>query len=267
LAPLTYIGLKVPAKPNFAGILARCRGCSPLPLYVTACPGFQGTVQQGFRPVDVGAPIPEFLGFGDEAAQRKRPFGRKGVYVTGSEVDTVSGVAGRYATALFDLAKEEAELDKIATDLNHFNEALDAFEDMKRLVMSPVFSAEEQGRALAAILDKIGIEGLTKNFLLLVAKNRRLFATPDMIRAFRAMLARERGEATATVTSATKLTETQITALKQALKAALHKEVMLDEQIDPSLLGGLIVKVGSRMVDTSLHTRLNSLKIAMKEVG
>jgi F-type H+-transporting ATPase subunit delta len=239
----------------------------PLPLYVTACPGFQGTVQQEFRPVDVGAPIPEFLGSGDEAAQRKRPFGRKGVYVAGSEVDTVSGVAGRYATALFELAKEEAQLDKIATDLNRFNEALDAFEDMKRLVKSPVFSAEEQGRALAAILDKIEIEGLAKNFLLLVTKNRRLFATPDMIRAFRAMLARERGEASATVTSATKLTETQITALKQALKAALHKEVMLDVQIDPSLLGGLIVKVGSRMVDTSLRTRLNSLKIAMKEVG
>ncbi len=187
--------------------------------------------------------------------------------MAGREVDTVSGVAGRYATALFELAKEEAKLEHVAADLNRFNEALDAFDDMKRLVMSPVFSAEEQGRALAAILDKIGIEGLTKNFLLLVAKNRRLFATPDMIRAFRAMLARERGQASATVASATKLTDTQITALKQALKAALHKEIMLDEQIDPSLIGGLIVKVGSRMVDTSLRTRLNSLKIAMKEVG
>jgi F-type H+-transporting ATPase subunit delta len=187
--------------------------------------------------------------------------------VARSEVDTVSGVAGRYATALFELAKEEAKLEKVAADLTRFNEALDAFEDMKRLVMSPVFSAEEQGRALSAILDKIGIEGLTKNFLLLVARNRRLFATPDMIRAFRAMLARERGEASATVTSAAKLTETQVTALKQALKAALHKEVMLDEQVDPSLVGGLVVKVGSRMVDTSLRTRLNSLKIAMKEVG
>ena len=183
------------------------------------------------------------------------------------EVDTVSGVAGRYATALFELAKEEAALDQVAADLTRFTEALDAFEDMKRLVKSPVFSAGEQGRALAAILDKLKIEGLTKNFLLLVAKNRRLFATPDMIRAFRAMLAHERGEASATVTSAAKLTETQVTALRQALKAALHKEVVLDEQIDPTLIGGLIVKVGSRMVDTSLRTRLNSLKIAMKEVG
>lgn len=187
--------------------------------------------------------------------------------MAGGEVDTSSGVAGRYATALFELAKEEAKLEQVAADLTRFNEALDAVDDMKRLVKSPVFSADEQGRALAAILDKIEIEGLTKNFLLLVAKNRRLFATPDMIRAFRAMLARERGETGATVTSAAKLTESQITALRQALQAALGKKVMLDEQVDPALLGGLVIKVGSSMIDTSLRTRLNSLKVAMKEVG
>lgn len=187
--------------------------------------------------------------------------------MAGSEVDTSSGVAGSYATALFELAKEGAALEQVAADLARFNDAVDAFEDMKRLVKSPVFSAEEQGRALAAILDKLEIEGLTKNFLLLVARNRRLFATPDMIRAFRAKLARERGETGATVTSAAKLTESQVTALTQALTAALGKKVMLDEQVDPTLLGGLVVKVGSRMVDTSLRTRLNSLKVAMKEVG
>ena len=125
---------------------------------------------------------------------------------------------------LFELAKEEAALDKSPPISRRFNEALDAFEDMKRLVKSPVFSAEEQGRALAAILDKLEIEGLTKNFLLLVAKNRRLFATPDMIRAFRAMLARERGETSATVTSAAKLTESQITALTQALTGRARQE-------------------------------------------
>jgi F-type H+-transporting ATPase subunit delta len=183
------------------------------------------------------------------------------------EVDTSSGVAGRYATALFELALEQQALEQVADDLNRFNQALDAFEDMQRLVRSPVFSAEEQGRALAAILDQLKIEGLTKNFLLLVAKNRRLFATPDMIRAFRAMLARHRGEIGATVTAAAKLTESQITALRQALKAALGKNVILDEQVDAGLLGGLVVKVGSRMVDTSLRTKLNSLKVAMKEVG
>ncbi len=179
----------------------------------------------------------------------------------------VSGVAGRYATALFELGLEEKALEQIEADLNRFGEALDAVEDLARLVKSPVFSAEEQGRALAAILDELKIEGLTKNFLLLVSKNRRLFATPDMIRAFRAMLAAQRGETSATVTAASKLTEAQITALKQALKAALGKDVMLDQRVDPSLIGGLMVKVGSRMIDTSLRTKLNSLKHAMKEVG
>lgn len=183
------------------------------------------------------------------------------------EVDTSSGVAGRYATALFELALEQKALEQVAGDLNRFGEALDAFDELVRLVKSPVFTAEEQGRALAAILEQLKIDGLTKNFLLLVAKNRRLFATPDMIRAFRAMLARHRGEMSASVTAATKLTESQVTALKQALQAALGQEVMLEERVDPGLLGGLVVKVGSRMVDTSLRTKLNSLKVAMKEVG
>lgn len=183
------------------------------------------------------------------------------------EVDTSSGVAGRYATALFELALEQKALEQVAGDLNRFDEALDAFDELVRLVKSPVFTAEEQGRALAAILEQLKIDGLTKNFLLLVAKNRRLFATPDMIRAFRAMLARHRGEMSASVTAATKLTESQVTALKQALQAALGQEVMLEERVDPGLLGGLVVKVGSRMVDTSLRTKLNSLKVAMKEVG
>ena len=110
------------------------------------------------------------------------------------EDQIVFGVAGRYATALFELAKEQEALEEVAVELTRFNEALDAFEDLTRLVKSPVFSAEEQAKALAAILEKLEIEGLTNNCLLLVAKNRRLFAAPDMIRAFRAMLARHRGE-------------------------------------------------------------------------
>jgi F-type H+-transporting ATPase subunit delta len=184
-----------------------------------------------------------------------------------AEADTVSGVAGRYATALFELALEANALDQVAADLDLFSQALDASPDLARLVKSPVFSAEEQGRALAAVLKTLKLEGLTRNFLLLAAKNRRLFAVPDMIRAFRAMLARHRGETSATVVAAAKLTEAQATALRQALKAALGKEVMLEERIDPSLLGGPVVKVGSRMVDTSLRTQLNSLRVAMKEVG
>ena len=183
------------------------------------------------------------------------------------EVDTSSGVAGRYATAQSELALEQKAQEQVAADLNRFGEALDAFDDLARMVKSPAFSAEEQGRALAAVLEELKIEGLTRNFLLLVAKNRRLFATPDMLRAFRAMLARHRGETSATVTAASKLTESQVTALKQALQAALGEKIMLEERVDPTLLGGLVVKVGSRMIDTSLRTKLNSLKVAMKEVG
>jgi len=184
-----------------------------------------------------------------------------------AEDHIVSGVAGRYANALFELGLEEQALEQIEADLNRFGEALDAVEDLQRLVKSPMFSAEEQGQALAAVLDELKIEGLTENFLLLLAKNRRLFATPDMIRAFRALLATHRGEMSATVTAASKLTDTQVTALKQALQATFGKDVMLDQQVDPSLIGGLVVKVGSRMIDTSLRTKLTSLKHAMKEVG
>jgi F-type H+-transporting ATPase subunit delta len=183
------------------------------------------------------------------------------------EVDTPSGVAGRYATALFELALEEKAVETVERDLNRFASALDAVEDLRRLVRSPAFTAEEQQRAIAAILEKMEIEGLTANFLKLIARNRRLFAAPDMIKAFRALLARHRGQASAEVTSAAPLEEGQVRALQTALKAALHKDVQLDQKVDANLLGGLVVKVGSRMVDSSLRTKLNSLKQTMKEVG
>jgi len=183
------------------------------------------------------------------------------------EVDTPSGVAGRYANALFELALEEKALEKVEQDLNRFNQALDGVDDLRRLVKSPVFSAEEQEHAIAAILDKMQIEGLSANFLKLVARNRRLFAAPDMIKAFRLALARHRGQTSAEVTSAAKLEDGQVRALQAALNAALHKDVQLDQKVDATLLGGLVVKVGSRMVDSSLRTKLNSLKHAMKEVG
>ena len=120
----------------------------------------------------------------------------------------------------------------------------------------------ERGRS-----KRLEIEGLTANFLKLIARNRRLFAAPDMIKAFRALLARHRGQTSAEVTSALPLSEGQLRALQTALKAALHKEVQLDQKVDATLLGGLVVKVGSRMIDSSLRTKLNSLKQTMKEVG
>jgi F-type H+-transporting ATPase subunit delta len=186
--------------------------------------------------------------------------------VAGAE-QTPSGVAGRYANALFELALEESALDQVENDLNRFQQALDAVHDLTRLVKSPVFSAKEQGHAIAAILEEMRIEGLTANFLKLITKNRRLFAAPDMIKAFRLALARRRGQTSAEVISAVRLEEGQVRALKSALKAALHKDVQLDQKVDATLLGGLVVKVGSRMVDSSLRTKLTSLKHAMKEVG
>lgn len=174
---------------------------------------------------------------------------------------------GRYATALFELAEAEGALDQVAADLGRFLDLLDGSEELTRLVRSPVFTAEEQGRAVAAVLEKAGIGGLTGNFIKLVAKNRRLFAVRDMVGAFRALLARHRGEVTAQVTSAEKLNDGQLEAIRSSLKASIGRDVQVDTRVDASLLGGLVVKVGSRMIDNSLRTKLQTLKIAMKEVG
>jgi F-type H+-transporting ATPase subunit delta len=183
------------------------------------------------------------------------------------EDQTPSGVAGRYAKALFQLALEENALGAVEQDLATFAAALDEAPDLRRLVKSPVVSAGDQARALDAVLKALKISGVAGNFLKLTARNRRLYAVPAMMRAFRLSLARHRGQATAEVTSAAKLEDGQLRALKQALAAALGKDVQLDQKVDASLLGGLIVKVGSRMIDSSLRTKLSSLKHAMKEVG
>jgi F-type H+-transporting ATPase subunit delta len=174
---------------------------------------------------------------------------------------------GRYATALFELAEADQAFDEVERDLARFGEMMDSSEDLVRMVRSPVFSADEQERAVAAVLDKAGIGGLTGNFIKLVARNRRLFAIRDMIRSYRALLAEHRGEVTAEVTSAEKLSDTQLDALKDELRISIGRDVQIETRIDASLLGGLVVKVGSRMVDSSLRTKLQSLKIAMKEVG
>jgi len=171
---------------------------------------------------------------------------------------------GRYASALFELAKESGTLSQVEADLGKFQTLLDMSPDLCRLVASPVFSAEDQERAVAAVLSKAEISGLTANFFKLIAKNRRLFAAPDMIRVFKAFAAQERGEITAEVTSAVALTEEQVAALKDTLKASVGKDVQLDMHVDPDILGGLIVKIGSRMVDSSLRTKLASMRIGLK---
>ncbi|AMY02834.1 F0F1 ATP synthase subunit delta [Mesorhizobium ciceri] len=179
----------------------------------------------------------------------------------------ISGVAERYAGSLFELALQANSVAKVEADLNSFEIMLAGSADLTRLINSPVFSSEDQAKAIAAIADKAGITGLTGNFLRVVARNRRLFAIPGMIRAFRQISAEHRGETAAEVTSAHALTAVQQTELKAALKSVAGKDVAISVTVDPSLLGGLVVKMGSRQIDTSLKTKLNSLKLALKEVG
>ena len=175
-------------------------------------------------------------------------------------------MAGRYATALFELARDAKSVDAVKADLDRFDALLADSPDLRRLVRSPVFGAEEQSRALAAVLEKVGIGRLAANFLLFVAANRRLFAVHDMIRGVRTLVAKHRGEVTAEITVAEKLSDTHLDALKSALKAVTGgKAVDLNVRIDPAIIGGLTVKLGSRMVDSSLRTKLNSIKHAMKE--
>jgi F-type H+-transporting ATPase subunit delta len=178
-----------------------------------------------------------------------------------------SGVAGRYASALFDLAREQNELDAVDHDLGKFQALLSQSPDLSRLVKSPAFAAEEQERALGAVMDWAAIGATTGNFLKVVTRNRRLFAAEDMIKGFRQALARHRGEMVAEVQSAMPLNAAQLAALKDKLKASFGKDVRLDTKVDPSLLGGLVVKVGSRMFDSSLRTKLMNLKVVLKGAG
>jgi F-type H+-transporting ATPase subunit delta len=184
-----------------------------------------------------------------------------------SEDPSVSGVSGRYATALFELARDEKSVDAVLADLDQFDRLLAESDDLKRLVRSPVFSADAQMKALSAVLEKAEITGVSAKFLKVLTANRRLFAVTDVIRAFRALVAKFKGEATADVTVAEALSDANLDALKAALKSVTGKDVTLNVKVDPSIIGGLVVKLGSRMVDSSLRTKLNSIKHAMKEAG
>ena len=194
------------------------------------------------------------------------PSARETASVTDQD-SLVPAVAQRYASALFDLAKSESAIDAVERDLDRFLALLEESADLRRLVKSPVFGAEDQLAGLSAVLDRAGIGGLAGNFLRLVAKNHRLFAAPDMVRAYRALASEARGESVAEITSAEPLSETHAAALSAALGEATGRKVVLKTSVDASLIGGLIVKLGSRMIDTSLKTKLNTLRIAMKEVG
>ena len=175
---------------------------------------------------------------------------------------------GRYASALFDLAQEQKAIDSVASDLKSFDAMVESSPDLQRLVRSPAFTAEEQTRALAAVLDKAGIKGLAANFLKLVATKRRLFAVRDMIAGYGKLVDAAKGVKRAEVTVAEPLGDSHLEALKDALRQVSGgQSVELSVKVDPSIIGGLVVRLGSRMVDGSLRTKLNSIRNRMKEVG
>ena len=184
----------------------------------------------------------------------------------GSQTGVVSGVAGRYASALFDLARDENAMDVIGAQLDRFDALVRESADLQRLLRSPAFSAEEQERAIGAILERAGITGLGANFIRLVTAKRRLFALTDMIRAYRRLVADAKGIVRAQVTVAERPSDRVADEIKAALRAAARAEIDLDLRVDPALIGGLTVKLGSRMLDASLRTKLNSIRLAMKEV-
>ena len=179
----------------------------------------------------------------------------------------VSGMAGRYATALFELALDDKAVDAVKADLTAFDTLIADNPDLARLVRSPVFTADEQARALAAVIDRAAIGGLAAKFLKFVAANRRLFAVREIIQGYQNLVARYKGDVDAEVTVAEPLSDAHLAAIKDALNAVTGKNVEVDVHVDPAIIGGLVVKLGSRMVDSSLRTKLNAIKHAMKEVG
>ncbi|HEX2432233.1 MAG TPA: F0F1 ATP synthase subunit delta [Aestuariivirgaceae bacterium] len=177
---------------------------------------------------------------------------------------SVSGMPGRYATALFELAQQEEAVEDVGEALLRFANLVEQSPDLMRLVRNPVFSADDQIRALNAVLERAAISGLAAKLVLLAAQNRRLYAILDMIGAYQALRAEAKGETTAEVASAEPLSNSQVQALKDELARLLGRSISLTAKVDPAILGGLVVKAGSRMVDSSLRTKLNNLKTAMK---
>ncbi len=184
-----------------------------------------------------------------------------------SNASGTTGLGARYATALYALADEQKSLDAVAEDLRVLRALIDESADLRRLIRSPVLTRAAQGQAIAALAERAAFQRLVRNILGLLAKNRRLFVLPQVIAAYLTELATRRGEVTAQVTSAQALTEAQRLSLDERLRRAVGGKVAIELRVDPRLLGGLIVKLGSRMVDASLSSKLHRLQLAMKGVG
>ena len=181
-----------------------------------------------------------------------------------TDITREQGLAGRYATAIFELADESRSLPALEQDLASLKAALRSSKDFSHLVRSPAFSEADQTKAMKAVLSQMGTGDLATKFVLTLAAKRRLVHLPDIIKGFENILARHRGEVQAEVTSARVLNDGELAELKATLKSRLGREPRLDTKVDPSLLGGLVVKVGSRMIDSSLRTKLTGLRAAMR---
>ncbi len=175
-----------------------------------------------------------------------------------------ASLAGRYATALFELARDERKLDTVGEGLGGLRAALAESKELQALIASPVVSREDALKAVRATAEAMKLDPITANFLGVLAQNRRLGQLPNIIRAFNLLAAQHRGETTAEIVSARPLDESQIAALKTNLKGRYGRDVNVDLSVDPAILGGLVVKVGSQMIDGSIRTKLNTLASAMK---
>ncbi|WP_296425632.1 F0F1 ATP synthase subunit delta [Yoonia sp.] len=178
-----------------------------------------------------------------------------------------TGIAARYATAVFDLAKDGKTIKALESDVGALESAMNQSADLRTLLTSPLYSREEQGAAISAVAKEMKLSATTSNTLALLASKRRLFVLPHLVRVLQDRLAEERGEVTADVTTAKALTKAQTEALAKTLKAQVGKSIIIKETVDESIIGGLIVKVGSKMIDTSIASKLNALQNTMKEVG
>ena len=195
------------------------------------------------------------------------PLAIEGCVSLASEATGVSGLAERYAAALFDLADERRILDEAAANLRQLKAMMTESAELSRLIRSPILSREGQGKAVVALAERAGFAPLVRDFLAVVARNRRLFAVPAMIEAYLENLAERRGEVTAEVAAAQALSATQIDLLREQLRRSVGRQVAIDVRVDPGLIGGMIVKVGSRMIDGSISSKLQRLQMAMKGIG
>jgi F-type H+-transporting ATPase subunit delta len=184
-----------------------------------------------------------------------------------TETTGVAGLATRYATALFELARDAGALDKVAADLEGIKTMIEQSTDLRRLVRSPVIGRADQGKAMDAVLVRAEVDDLTRRFVGVVAANRRLFSLEAIIAAFRNLLAKSRGELTAVVSTAQPLSDAQKAALDASLRRAVGVKVAVETKVEPELLGGMIVRIGSRMFDSSLRSKLQRLQLAMKGSG